>query len=112
MTSSAAGWRPTGSFASTRRRGSSSPGSPRQRALAPLRDARTLDLARPGLEEARSRAAAAWDAARAAARAAARDAARAAARAAARDAARAAAWDAARAAAWDAAWAAAWDAAR
>jgi hypothetical protein len=52
------------------------------RALPPLRDLATLDSARPCLEEARARSAAAWDAARDAAR----DAASAAARAAARDA--------------------------
>jgi len=105
------------------------------RALAPLRDLSSTQAARPAVDEAKSKARAARDAAGAAARAAAgaaaraaaRDAAGAAARAAARDAAGAAAGAAARAAARDAAgaaaraaardaagaaaWAAAWDAA-
>src|SRR5262245_14761657 len=86
------------------------------RALPRIIDPAAVATARPVLESARKKAAAAraaaWDAAGAAARAAAGDAARAAAWDAAGAAAWAAAWDAARAAAWDAARAAAWDAAR
>jgi hypothetical protein len=102
------------------------------RALAPIAGAATVAAARPTINEARKKGAAAWAAAwaaagdaawdaagaaaRAAAGAAAGDAAGAAARAAAGDAARdaawAAAWAATGAAAWDATWAAAWDATR
>ena len=94
------------------------------RTLHELTDTTGLVAAQAPIDRARTKAAAAWDAARAvawdtawaAARAVAWDAAWAAARAAVRDAARAAARAAAWDAAWDAAraaaWAAAWDAAR
>jgi hypothetical protein len=82
------------------------------RALPEVRSWDDVEAAQPALDRARTKAAAARDAAWDAAR----DAARAAAWAAARDEARDAAWDAARAAARDAAWDeardAAWDAAR
>jgi len=76
--------------------------------LAPVLGAEAARAAQPSLDAARTKSAAALDAALAAARAAAWDAARDAAWAAARD----TAWDASRDAVWDAVRAAAWDAAR
>ncbi len=78
------------------------------RALPALTSSEIAAACQSVIEEARSKAAAAW----AAAWAAARDAAWDAARDAARDAAWDAAWDAARDAAWDAAWDASYEAAR
>src|SRR5262245_43926062 len=84
--------------------------------LPELVDTKTAREVQPAIRKARTKAAAAWDAARAAAWDASWAAAWAAARPAARAAAWAAAWDASWAAAWDASWAAAraaaWDAAR